>query len=331
VYALGGLPRVKRRNAFGTRAHAAGRLCLRNKVYKMFVSKTNMPKGEHVKGEAVHSLKRSLGFLLRQTASILMGLGLCAGSAAVWYFIFTPHPETQVIDDFLALNLWATVLFVPGAMLFSFVLYIVLGMFYALFWIGITIIIWSVAAWEVPWYGTTKLDEMRAKNPQDWQTMKSGRKTRTALSLCLILLLVLGGSWGVWTYSVQASNEPVGGIGNPRIWFTHVPSIGSSGDLQGEASHVTVKDYCVAVYIRVGEGWWTKPTFAQPTVTLQWDGRWVCDITTGGKTDLTATEIAAYLIPKNYSPPAMSGQSTLPAEFRNNSVADCKQTRNKGN
>jgi len=61
-----------------------------------------------------------------------------------------------------------------------------------------------------------------------------------------------------WSCSV-----PTPGAGTPSISFTY-PPIGSSGSIMGQEEHVAPSDYYVAVYILVGSGWWTKPTFAQP-------------------------------------------------------------------
>jgi hypothetical protein len=60
---------------------------------------------------------------------------------------------------------------------------------------------------------------------------------------------------------------------------------------------------------------------------LQGNGSsFTCDITTGG-IDQNATKIAAYLVPNGYSPPLMYGDSTLPAELEQNSVAKVETTR----
>ena len=56
------------------------------------------------------------------------------------------------------------------------------------------------------------------------------------------------------------------------------------------------------------------------------DGMWTCDITTGG-VDENATEIAAYLLPTAYDPPAAGGASTLPSELDANAVARVRTTR----
>ena len=103
------------------------------------------------------------------------------------------------------------------------------------------------------------------------------------------------------------------------IQFTSVPDYGSSADLRGIVLHVQPTDYRVAVYINVSGNWWTKPTATQPITTIQSDGSWVCDITTGG--DETATLIAAFLIPASYNPPVLLGAATLPKELTNNAIA----------
>ena len=99
------------------------------------------------------------------------------------------------------------------------------------------------------------------------------------------------------------------------ISLTSVPEYCSDADLAGttclgEAD--APEDYAVAPYIYVDSagGWWTKPTFASPTVTLDAEGDWAADITTGGA-DAAATEICAFLVPGRWEPPQASGESEL--------------------
>jgi exo-beta-1,3-glucanase (GH17 family) len=149
--------------------------------------------------------------------------------------------------------------------------------------------------------------------------------------------------WGVWnndgtlksgfdssldgeTTSDHWSGQAVpGGPGTAQLLFTSVPPYGSTADLNGREWHVKPADYRVAVYIYVG-GWWTKPTFVSPTTPIYPDGTWVCDVTTGGN-DVNATKIAAFLIPATYTPPAMSGGQSLPAELYANAGASVEVTR----
>jgi len=116
---------------------------------------------------------------------------------------------------------------------------------------------------------------------------------------------------------------------SPAIEFTYVPPCGSDENLKGQASNIIPGDYKVAGYIRVGGGWWNKPTWANPLTPIQGDGSWTCDITTGGN-DPDATEIAAYLVPNGYTPPEMSGQCALPHELDENSEAKVKTMRSCG-
>ena len=74
------------------------------------------------------------------------------------------------------------------------------------------------------------------------------------------------------------------------------------------------------MFIRVGSGWWTKPTWAQPLTPIRADGTWECDITTGG-IDERATQIVAFLVPASYAPPLAAGGPALPAELDENAVA----------
>ncbi|MDH5377806.1 MAG: glycosyl hydrolase family 17 protein [Gammaproteobacteria bacterium] len=106
-----------------------------------------------------------------------------------------------------------------------------------------------------------------------------------------------------------------GGAGVPALEFAYVPPLGSLDDLVGKALHVDPAAYHVAVYIYVGGGWWTKPTFDQPATTIEVDGYWITDITTGG-IDEQATQIAAFLLPINLAPPLAAGEVDLPTELQ---------------
>ena len=117
----------------------------------------------------------------------------------------------------------------------------------------------------------------------------------------------------------------VGGPGDPEIEFIRVPVYGSYTNLEGWVRHVNPGEFNVAVYIYVN-GWWTKPTWARPLTTIQIDGTWICDITTGGA-DSTATRVAAFLVPVGYDPPSMSGGSVLPLGLYEQSVAQIEITR----
>lgn len=118
-----------------------------------------------------------------------------------------------------------------------------------------------------------------------------------------------------------------GGPGDPAIEFTYVPPYGSYDNLRGQVWHVWPDDYGVAVYIYVNGGWWTKPYWNNPLTSINCDGSWKCDITTGG-VDHIATRIIAYLVPCGYDPPLASGQSSLPQELEQNCVAKVEVTRN---
>jgi exo-beta-1,3-glucanase (GH17 family) len=140
----------------------------------------------------------------------------------------------------------------------------------------------------------------------------------------------VGGAWGVFTpagvpiYGVEVfagnyspwdePHPPPPPSGEPDIAFTFVPAYGSFENLQGTVAGVDIETHRVAVYIRVGSGWWTKPLWTAPKTFINADGSWVCDITTGG-IDQQAVEIRAYLIPSDYDPPLASGASSLPEEL----------------
>ncbi len=121
-----------------------------------------------------------------------------------------------------------------------------------------------------------------------------------------------------------------GSMGDPAIQFTHVPAFGSFDDLSGQVWHVNPVEYKVVVYVFVETctvGWWgPKPYWAMPLTTINSDGSWTTDITTGG-CDEEATAIVAYLIPNGYDPPSLANAQTLPQELDANSVAKAETTR----
>ncbi len=111
-------------------------------------------------------------------------------------------------------------------------------------------------------------------------------------------------------------------FGDVDIDFTHVPPYGTDGNLSGRVSGVVYDDYKVLTYIYVS-GWWNKPTWANPLTSINSDGGWTCDITTGGAGDMLATRIIAFVIPNGdyQSSWEMAGQSDLPAELYSCSYA----------
>lgn len=117
-----------------------------------------------------------------------------------------------------------------------------------------------------------------------------------------------------------------GGPGSPELLLTRVPRYGSSDDLQGRALHVWPDSFRVAVYIRVRGAWWTKPYANSPATRISRDGRWTCDITTGG-VDTEATAIAAFLLPHDHPPPVTLGTAALPTGLEAASVAKAEATR----
>ena len=100
---------------------------------------------------------------------------------------------------------------------------------------------------------------------------------------------------------------------NPDLHFTYIPALGSFRDLEGKITgRISPKELAVAVYIKVADGWWTKPSSTEPLTLPADDGTWICDITTR-EGDEQATEIVAYLVKRNTAPPLASGTTDLPS------------------
>lgn len=107
----------------------------------------------------------------------------------------------------------------------------------------------------------------------------------------------------------------------PKIYFTYIPLYGSSDQVQGKVA-VNPADYKgITLYIYVPNwGWVVKPTFADSITPISSsDSSWTTNYVTGG-TDQNATIFAAFLIPKTFSPPAISGVQTLPKSLYDSST-----------
>ncbi|MFO7613533.1 MAG: glycosyl hydrolase family 17 protein [Bacteroidales bacterium] len=117
-----------------------------------------------------------------------------------------------------------------------------------------------------------------------------------------------------------------GGMGRESIEISRSPFAVSLGTLYGQVWHAAPDKHLVAVYIKVDNGWWTKPYFNNPVSAINCDGSWTCDINTGGMDQMT-TEIAAFLIPLTYSPPIANGLVFLPDELYTKSPAYVVVTR----
>jgi len=99
---------------------------------------------------------------------------------------------------------------------------------------------------------------------------------------------------------------PIGFIpGPPAVAFEYVPPYGSLDDLKIRVTGVTPVEYVAATYIKIANGWWSRPTPA-PKIPLAADGTATIDITIAAA-DETATEIATFLIPYSCTPPQAVG------------------------
>lgn len=135
--------------------------------------------------------------------------------------------------------------------------------------------------------------------------VKMKKTLAVLLLICFLLSLTIA----------QASAQTA----KPGITITHTPPYGVSGSASGTVKGVNYSNYKVAVYIYVS-GWWNKPYWNSPLTEIESDGRWSCEINTGGN-DIYATQVAAFLVPAKYVPPEMAGEESLPSTLYKNSVA----------
>ena len=123
--------------------------------------------------------------------------------------------------------------------------------------------------------------------------------------------------------SVVASNA----LAAASVEFTSVPPYGSFNNLQGRVYGVSPASNRVAVFIYVdGIGWFAKPTCESPLTSIQANGTWVTDITTGG-IDQNATRIAAYLVSSNFNQPCVTNQFCIPSAVSQVAIANALVTR----
>ncbi len=112
----------------------------------------------------------------------------------------------------------------------------------------------------------------------------------------------------------------------PTVDLTTVPALGSHDPLVGRVYGAPPASHRVAVYIRVGGGWWSKPAFAEPLTPIAADRTFTCDITTGDG-DANATRIAAYLLPAGQAAPLARGEASLPGALASVALASAEWVR----
>ena len=114
----------------------------------------------------------------------------------------------------------------------------------------------------------------------------------------------------------------------PAIVITNLPVYGSFSNLQGVVLGCNPATQAVAVFIYVpGYGWVSKPTCAQPLTTIQANGSWSANITTGGAGDTTATRVAALLVSNTYSQPCVNPLANLTTNIYAQALAKTVITR----
>jgi len=108
--------------------------------------------------------------------------------------------------------------------------------------------------------------------------------------------------------------------GTDMLILDYIPVLGSSDNIKGHINDLNTCDYTIAAYIKVGGGWWTKPTFDMPAVPVLCNGQWNLDYTGGGN-DPQATDMCFFVVDEDYNPPACSGCGAIPQEIYDNALA----------
>ena len=125
-------------------------------------------------------------------------------------------------------------------------------------------------------------------------------------ALCISVVLLFG---ALLPFSTRAA------AAQPTVEITSVPPYGGSlGVMRGIVRGVDASTHRVAVYIHVeGLGWWTKESFAKPTVPINSDGSFTANVTTGGL-DHLATIFCASVVPAGHIPPRAAGSRRCPPD-----------------
>ena len=112
---------------------------------------------------------------------------------------------------------------------------------------------------------------------------------------------------------------------DPVVTFTQVPLCGSQTLLEGAVSNIANPSQYVIVPYIYRAGWWTKPTFANPTVPLAPAGpvaaTFSVDIVSHPN-DTEAGYIVAFLVPTTFAPPQESGAAFLPVTLFDHPYAE---------
>jgi glucan 1,3-beta-glucosidase len=108
--------------------------------------------------------------------------------------------------------------------------------------------------------------------------------------------------------------------GSDTLILDYIPVLGSSDNIKGHINDLNTCDYNIAAYIKVGGGWWTKPTFDMPVVTVFCNGQWRLDYTGGGN-DPLATDMCFFIVENDYTPPACSGCGSIPQDIYDYAIA----------
>jgi exo-beta-1,3-glucanase (GH17 family) len=113
--------------------------------------------------------------------------------------------------------------------------------------------------------------------------------------------------------------------GDPELRIDAIESRGD-GNLYGQVRALGTVNHRVAVFIMVDGLWYTKPSFAAPTVGIASDGTWFADVTTGPGDD-RAQRYAAFVVPKGYEPPTVSGLIDLPGRLKSEAIVWTERAR----
>lgn len=119
------------------------------------------------------------------------------------------------------------------------------------------------------------------------------------------------GLYVLWVFSLLFTLAATRlGATTPSITITNLPAFGTTNALGGFVTNADLTTNCVAVFIFVDGGWYSKPSCQSQLTPLRTNGTWSANVATSAS-DTTATEFAAFLVPTNYNLACADGTNAL--------------------
>ena len=118
------------------------------------------------------------------------------------------------------------------------------------------------------------------------------------------------------SFCPKQASTPTVECKNPSIEIMKYPETGEiSPSISGVVRCADPDKDAIVVYIKVNQQWYgPKPYWNQPYTNFGKSGDWTCSVVTGGN-DQNAESFAAYLLPRDVTPPNLEGMTNIPKEL----------------